>query len=338
MHWSTTGHRLIVRTLPLLMSAILLAFGCTPTPRPVTPAEAPPPDLAQLWSEPTDIAARDLFHGPGGPDLEPLPNSIFTFIAKDVKGFSPGYDVRDIPGMKWSVKYGPEAQSEVVASRLTWALGFHQPPVYHVDRWRLIGGDIAPDAAPPGRFRPELPGWQRKGSWSWARNPFVGTQPYRGLIVLMHILSNWDLLDDNTATYVVDTPVRGARTLYVVRDLGAALGRTKAPPVSGTRNDIDDFERQGFIKGVDRDGHVRLDDTRWRHEKLYGQITPADVRWTCERLSRLTSRQWHDAFRAGRYDPLVAERFIRRLQEKVEMGLMLGGTGPAERTARVGRP
>jgi hypothetical protein len=329
---------LIVRTLPLLMSAILLAFGCTPAPRPVTPADAPRPDLAQLWSEPADIEARDLFHGPGGPDLMPLPNSIFTFIAKDDKGFSPGYDVRDIPGMKWSVKYGPEAQSEVVASRIVWALGYHQPPTYHVANWRLVGADIPPDTAPAARFRPDLPDWRRRGTWSWARNPFVGTQPYRGLIVLMHILSNWDLLDQNTAIYTLDMPVRGPRTLYVVQDLGAALGKTKAPPASGLRNDIDAFEQQGFIKGVTKEGYVRLDDTRWRHEKLYEQITPEDVRWTCERLSRLSPRQWRDAFRAARYDPLLAERFIRRLQEKVQMGLMLGAPGPAERTARTGRP
>src|SRR4029079_4822288 len=57
MHWSTVGQRLIVRTLPLLLSAVLLAFGSTPAPRAVTPAEGPRPDLAQLWSEPADIAA-----------------------------------------------------------------------------------------------------------------------------------------------------------------------------------------------------------------------------------------------------------------------------------------
>jgi hypothetical protein len=135
----------------------------------------------------------------------------------------------------------------------------------------------------------------------------------------------------------VDPPVRGARTLYVVRDLGAALGRTKAPPTSGTRNDIADFERQGFIKGVDRDGYVRLDDTRWRHEKLYEQLTPRrpmDVRAAGASLQP----QWHDAFRAARYDPAVAARFIHRLQEKVQMGLMLGGPGDTERAARAGRP
>jgi hypothetical protein len=338
MQLSTVGHRFIGRTLPLLMSALLLALNGTAAPKPVTPANAPRPDLAQLWSEPAGIAERDLFYGPGGPALMPLPSSLFTLIGKDPKGFSPGYDVRDTPGMKWSVKYGPEAQSEIVASRIVWALGYHQPPTYHVTEWRLIGGDIAADAAPPARFRPEPPEWQRKGSWSWARNPFVGTQPYRGLIVLMHILSNWDLLDENTATYAVDVPVSGARTLYVVQDLGAALGKTKALPASGVRNDIDAFEKQGFIKGVGKDGYVRLDDTHWRHEKLYDQITPEDIRWTCERLSRLSPGQWRDAFRAAHYDPVLAERFIHRLQEKVQMGLMLGGTGPAERSARVGRP
>jgi hypothetical protein len=338
MHLSTVGQRLLVRTLPLLLSAVLLALGCSPTPRVVTPAGAPPPDLAQLWEEPADIAARDLFFGPGGPDLMPLPNSVFTMIAKDDRGYSPGYDVRDIPGTKWSVKYGPEAQSEVVASRIAWALGYHQPPIYHVTEWRLVGGDIAPDAAPPARFRPERPDWRRKGSWSWARNPFVGTQPYRGLIVLMHILSNWDLLDQNTAIYEVDQPGGGKRTLYVVQDLGAALGKTKAPTTTGVRNDIDAFEQQGFIKGITQEGYVRLDDTHWRHEKLYRELTPADVRWTCDRLQRLSARQWADAFRAARYEPALAQRFIRRLQDKVQMGVALGGREPAERTAQAGRP
>jgi hypothetical protein len=328
VYWTNVGRRLIGHSVPLLMAALLLAFGCTPTPRPVMPAGAPAPDMSQLWSEPMDLAARDLGHGPGGKELMPDPDSKFTFLAKDTKGFSPGYDVRDLAGMKWSVKYGPEAQSEVVASRITWALGYHQPPTYYVERWQLVGGDIRPEAAPPARFRPDLPGWHRKGSWSWARNPFVGTQPYRGLIVLMHMLSNWDLLDQNTALFEVDQPVAGARTLYVVLDLGAALGKARMPMKHGTRNDIEDFEAQGFIKGVDKDGHVRFDDTRWRHEKLYEKVRPEDVGWTCHRLNRLTARQWSDAFHAARYDVAVADRFIRRLQEKVRLGLALGGGPP----------
>ena len=52
-------------------------------------------------------------------------------------------------------------------------------------------------------------------------------------------------------------------------------------------------------------------------------ITPDDVRWAAERMSRLTDRQWQDAFRAGHYDPAVAERFIRRIKEKIADGRAL---------------
>jgi hypothetical protein len=316
------AHPRAVQVVAMAATALAMA-ACTPTPRATRPVGGAAPEVAQLWSEPDDVASLDLLHGPGGPSLAPAAGAVFTFVAKDTSGFSPGYEVRDRDGLKWSVKYGPEAQSEVVASRLTWAMGYHQPPQYHVERWKLVGGDIDPETAPPSRFRPHLPGWTSQGSWSWARNPFVDTQPYRGLVVLMHVLSNWDLLDDNTTVYVVDRPVRGARTLYVVKDLGASLGRTHRPLFSGTRNDIEEFERQGFIKGVDRHGYVRLDDTRWRHERLYARLRPADVRWTCQRLARLSDAQWRDAFAAAHYEASLAERFIRRLQEKVKVGLAL---------------
>ena len=136
----------------------------------------------------------------------------------------------------------------------------------------------------------------------------------------------------------MDKPVRGARTLYVVAGPRRRAGKDEGADDPGVRNDIDAFERQGFIKGVTKDGYVQLDDTHWRHEKLYAQITPEDIRWTCDRLGRLSPRQWHDAFRAAQYEPALAERFIRRLQEKVRMGQVLGGGEPAARTARAGRP
>ena len=47
--------------------------------------------------------------------------------------------MRDDTGLEWSVKLGPEAQSEVVSSRILWAIGFHQPPTYYVERWSLTG-------------------------------------------------------------------------------------------------------------------------------------------------------------------------------------------------------
>ena len=311
------------------LAVALAAGGCAKLPRkmrstavaPLTPAQ-----LSELWVEPEDIASRDLFYGPGGKALAPAPGSRFQFLKKDTKGFSWGWDVKDADGMEWAVKYGPEAHSEVVASRLVWAIGFHQPPTYFVERWELEDGP-EPGAKPPSRFRPDLPGRKRVGEWSWHRNQFVDTQPYRGLLVLMRILNNWDLLDRNTAIYDLDAELEGARRWYVVIDTGASLGRTRIVPDSGTRNDIEDFEQQGFIKGVDSDGYVRFDDLGRFHRELFGKLTPADVKWTCERLDRLTPQQWSDAFRAAGYEDAVAARFIRKIREKVAAGLALSPAG-----------
>ena len=245
-------------------------------------------------------------------------------MAKDTTGFSPGWDVRDASGGIWDVKQGPESQSEVVASRLLWAAGYHQPATYYVPEWTLVGGP-EPGRQGPGRFRPEVEGWRKTGTWEWARNPFVGTRPYRGLVVLMHMLSNWDLLDRNTALYEVQPPVAGGSTVYMVRDVGAALGKARSLPGQATRNDVDDFETQGFVKELDRDGYVVFDDTRWQHHKLYERVLPADVRWASERLASLTPQQWQqDAFRAAGYPPAVADRFAGKIQEKVRVGTALG--------------
>jgi hypothetical protein len=37
----------------------------------------------------------------------------------------------------------------------------------------------------------------------------------------------------------------------------------------------------------------------------------------------LSPEQWRDAFRAGGFEPAVAERFIRRIHEKIEQGKRL---------------
>ena len=50
----------------------------------------------------------------------------------------------------------------------------------------------------------------------------------------------------------------------------------------------------------------------------------ADVQWICRRLAAISDRQWHDAFRAGGYAQPTAERYIRRLQQKIAEGLAVG--------------
>jgi hypothetical protein len=119
----------------------------------------------------------------------------FAFVARDTSGWSPGFDVRSEDGTDWRVKLGPEAQSEVVSSRVLWAIGFHRPPTYFLERWALTGIESGPQ--PPGRFRPSLANRKVTGDWSWYENPFVGSRAFGGLIVANLILNSWDWKTSN---------------------------------------------------------------------------------------------------------------------------------------------
>lgn len=280
--------------------------------RPPTAAE-----MAQLWQEPRDLARRDLFYGVGGAKLAPEPRTTFTFKAKDTSGYSPGYDVVDGNGLEWSVKQGDEGQTEVVASRLYWALGYHQPPTYFVPEWTLEGGDVRQQLS--GRFRPGLPEWKVAGDWSLHENPFVGTQPYRGLLVLHVITNSWDIKQSQNKIYEATVERLQPRRLYVVRDLGATFGRPRWP--DGSRNNPEHYEEHPFIKSVN--GSRVEFSYAGRHQELLKQIRTQDVCWISRLLSRLTEKQKRDAFRAAAYPDDVARRFIVRLDSKISDGLKL---------------
>jgi hypothetical protein len=274
--------------------------------------------MAELWAEPD--STRDLFGGPGGDGAAPDPQAEYQFVKRDTTGKSRGFDVRDPQGRLWSVKTGPEAQSEVVVSRLLWAAGYYQPATYYLPSWTLVG---APDAnpQPPGRFRLEAEAEQRIDRWSWSTNPFVGTTPLRGLFVLMVMVNNWDLKTQQNPLYEVTGGADGPVRRSTVRDLGASLGGTRYF-LPGSKSDIDDFERERFIHSVNDNGHVRFHYSgAWREPTLKRGVTPADVRWISERLARLSGAQWRDAFRAAGYGDDEAGRFIVVLRQKVADGL-----------------
>lgn len=279
--------------------------------------------MAQFWVEPADLAQRDLFLGPWGAEHAPDPNAEYRFDEKKKQGllggFSPGYTVNGPGGIEWSAKQGPEAQAEVTASRLVWALGFHQPPVYFLEKWVLVGGP-SPGPQTRARFRPELEKLLDKvGEWGWQSNPFRATAPHRGLIVMMIMLNNSDLKPAQNAIYDLAEEREGARRWYVVRDLGHSFGETGM--FRADRNDVVEFETEPFTKGVS-DGKVKFNWSGF-HKELVSDLTPADVRWTCERLARLSDKQWEDAFRAGGYEPALAQRYIKRFKEKIAEGLAL---------------
>ena len=276
-------------------------------------------DIAELWVRPEPT--RDLFWGVGGKRLAPDPAARYTVIDIKRGGFSRGFTVLDPAKREWSTKFPPEAPTEVAASRIFWGVGFHQPPVYYLAEWTA---EKAPSPNPqlPARFRerdPDLFGLEAGEPWSYYKNPFTDSRQLKGMLALHAMLGNSDLKDTQNAIYTLEKPHEGARTWYVARDLGQTFGRTGLldPP----RGDVEAFEQSGFIKGIEN-GVVRF-DYRGRHKSLFEGIRPADVRWMCERLAALSEDQLQDAFRAAGYPRHTADRFIRRLRQKIAEGLQL---------------
>ena len=312
--WDGRGRYLSLCAFALLSVTVGCRAKIQPAPSAPTKAE-----IAELWVEPE--RNRDLFWGVGGRALAPAPDARYTVIEMKRGGFSRGYTVKDPDGREWSVKFPPEAATEVAASRILWGIGYHQPPVYYLAEWHAAKA-TSPNPQLPARFRERAPafhGLEPDGTWSYYENPFVGTRQMNGLLTVHAMLGNSDLKDLQNALYTLTAPVEGAKRWYVARDLGQTFGRTGVldPP----RGDAEVFERTGFIRSVEN-GFVRF-EYRGRHKALFQRIRPADVRWICERLSALTDQQLQDAFRAGGYPKVTADRFIRRLEQKIAEGLQL---------------
>jgi hypothetical protein len=311
--------------MAVLTAVLLCSVAVSPqqSTQPVTEAQ-----LAELWQDPVDLLRRDLRAGPGGVALAPKPESIYDFVAHKTSGVNPGYDVRDAAGRLWSVKLGEEAQSEVTASRILWAMGFHQPATYYVASWTLAGEDAG--VKTNARFRADGDRDTATGEWSWYENPFVGTQAFRGLIVAQMILSSWDLKTSNNRVYDAIDPAETPRRRYIVRDLGSSLGSARQHPFfaflgtrgrQGTKNDLDGFERQGFIEKVE--GTRVHFDYRGLNEALVSIVTPRDVVWACELLARLPQGHWDAAFAAGGFSEAETSRYVAKIKAKIEQGLAL---------------
>jgi hypothetical protein len=311
-----------------LLAATMLVASCV-APKMRSTLDRPPTaaEMAQLWAKPADIAARDLYWGPGGEKWAPKAGTTFKIVDVKTSGTSPGVDVEDpTTGITYGVKLGPESQTEVVVSRLLWAVGYHQPPTYTLNDYELTG-DRPPELPKTGRFRPKLGDEfiDAGDNWSWHENPFVGTREFKALLVMQLVFNNWDLKTAQNVIYDVQNPGKGPKQWYVVRDVGAALGRTDWPV--GSKNNPDDFESQSLLDGVEN-GTVDF-NYHGRHKELFDDITVADVVWAAELMNGITPKQYADAFRAAGYPEDIAARFIAKIRSKVQEGLDLKKTGAA---------
>ncbi len=276
-------------------------------PKPI-PNDAKP----VLWREPTDIASRDLFLGPGGEAMKPDLSKV-TFIADETRSYSKKYRVRDGAGNEWVVKLGTEAQSETAATRLLWAAGYFVDITYlapHVD----IEGKGSFDNA---RFEARPKGQKRLGQrWDWSKNPFVGTNELQGLKVLMALINNWDIQNHNNNILLITDEATGEKEArYFDTDLGASFGK-EGRFIGHTRNRPDQYVADTkFITGVEH-GLIRF-DYKGKNKHLIQDITVAQAKWLGNILSQLSDQQISDAFRAANYSPEQIEALSRVVKARI---------------------
>src|SRR5436190_1836367 len=175
-----------------LWMLVLLAgsgLGVASSERLELPASLP---IEALWQMPRNIAAQDLLTGPWGKSNAPGSNAIYEFVRPKTRASSPGLVVHDSLGRTWHVKQGREASPEVVVSRILSAIGYHQPPVYYLPSFLVHKSKDEVVAEDAGRFRLSRPELNTQGDWGWDHNPFVGTRPYQGLLVVLVRLNSAD--------------------------------------------------------------------------------------------------------------------------------------------------
>jgi hypothetical protein len=308
------------RSLTALM-IVIAGAACAVRVKPPAAATAPSAPGATLWEKPDDLARQDLFNGPWGPQRAPEADAEYRLVERKHTGVNPGMTVRDPHGQEWSVKQMPpggldrEGSVEVAVSRLLSAIGYHQPPVYYLPAFRLKD-DWGVRTELGGRFRLKDESLDDVGPWSWQENPFIGSEPYEGLLVVLMMLNSTDLKNSNNTLYERRTGGR-VEQWYVVRDVGAALG--DANRIAPLKGDPDAFEREPFILGVSG-GFVNFAYGAWYRSLVRDRIKPSDVRWASTLLGGLSDRQMNDAFRAGGFDPSETGRFVRKLREKTQQG------------------
>jgi hypothetical protein len=288
-----------------------------------------------LWHDPGQISSLNLFYGQGGEDGQPAPP--FHFVSEDMHGTNPKFNARDAHGTKWRVKMGDEAQPEVVASRLLWAVGYFVEDDYvlatadvenlHITRGAALapGGHIE-DA----RFARKPDDQKKIGIWRWKKNPFLGTKEFNGLRVMMAVMNNWDLKDVNNAVFV-DRESRDE--IFLTGDIGATFGTNGLSwSKDRSKGDVNTFEKSKFIiHKTDAEvdfatpaaaspllaANVKQYHMRHDLEWIGKGIPIADARWIGSLLKQLSHPQLVDAFRAGHFSQEEIDTFVSVVEGRI---------------------
>jgi len=282
-----------------------------------------------LWSDPGQVENLDFFNGPGGP--KNIPKTPFTFVEEDKGGTNPKIKVTDAAGRHWGVKWGEETRSEVFASRLVWAVGYYVEPNYIVTSGKVSGVKGLTRAkkyvASDGTFSNARFELKRKGiskrtdkeSWSWDKNPFVGTRELNGLKIMIMLTSNWDPKDqaDSQSNTAIYTNRKTGRVTYVMSDWGATMGKWGGF-LSREKWDCEGYTSQTSKFVTEVSGQVIRFGYDGKHASYIKEgIRVGDVRWLLKYLGRITDNQIRDGLKAAGGTTEELDCFTRAVRSRI---------------------
>ncbi len=161
-----------------------------------------------------------------------------------------------------SQAWSAEPQSETAATRLVWAAGYFTDEDYYLPELqvekmpRLQRGAkfVTADGLVHGvRLERSVKGQKKSATWSWFKNPFVGTKELDGLKIMMALINNWDLKEINNEVY----NEKGEANRYVVvADLGASFGET-GDTITRSKSNVADYTRNE-VRSEDNGGTCGL--------------------------------------------------------------------------------
>ena len=295
----------------LLFAASFLFLAAQAQERPQDEKAKAPIGTPVLWREPSDIASRNLYLGPGGEAMKPDLNKV-TFIEEKETSGSAKFRVRDALGREWMVKVGGDAQAEVAASRIVWAVGYYTDVSYLVPRVEIAGKGIFENA----RFEARSKGIKRLDEWMWDDNPFSGTNEFQGLKVLLALLDNWNLKNENTKLlFVREDEAARSELRYIISDFDVKFEKTGSSPSVWHAPLVKSVTAAKFIVKV-KDNIVDFGYTGKHKERLAG-ITIAQAKWIGNWLARLSDGQLRDALRSGNYSPDEIQFLEKTLRSRI---------------------
>jgi hypothetical protein len=241
--------------------------------------------------------------------------------------------VKDANGVEWQVKGGPEARADAFATRLTGALGYHAETVCFIaqgklenmhDPLRRADGFVKPDGsftwASFERRNPELK-FVQDHQWLWGKNPFTNSPEFKGLKILIMLLSNWDNKDASNHWQGPNTGILRAKNgteQYFITDWGQSLGAWRGLLLGSPWN-CSEYSAQTNIFVKPGPGRRIVFGYRGQHTAGFRDgITVDDVSWLMQYLGKITDAQIKAGLTASGATREEVECFATAVRERIE--------------------